>query len=46
MDESEEVVRKTIEKFGNDPYAYAETYFDTVARVVEQTGCDSSVTLI
>lgn len=40
VDESEEVVRKTIEKFGNDPYAYAETYFDTVARVVEQTDCD------
>ena len=41
VDESPEISAETVERyFGGDWYAMAEAYFDTVARVVDKTGCD------
>ena len=41
IDWTAEKQREGIEKyFGGDPYALAEAYFDTMARVVEVTKCD------
>ena len=40
VDESPEHTTIAIEEFEGDPMAYAEAYFDTVSRVVEETNCD------
>lgn len=40
LDESPEHTRHAIECYGGDPYALAEDYFDTEARVVSVTQCD------
>ena len=41
VDWTAEKLREGIDRyFGGDPYAVAETYYDTVARVAEVTKCD------
>lgn len=41
VDYKAETLREAAEKyFGGDMYGVVETYFDTVARVYEKTGCD------
>ena len=39
-DTPERLIRQTEELFGGDYRAVAEQYYDTVAQVVEKTGCD------
>lgn len=40
VDESADIQRETVEKyFDGDPYKYTRAYFDTVARVIDRTGC-------
>ena len=41
VDETAEILRNACnDHFGGDPYAMAESYFDTVADVVNRTHCD------
>ena len=41
VDESPETTRRTVEEvFGGDPYRYTDAYFELVAQLPEQTGCD------
>lgn len=41
VDESPEATRRAVEEgFGGDWYRYTDAYFDLVAQLPEQTGCD------